>query len=438
MQKNPRRLIFLKELKSKMSKKKKKILIGMSGGVDSSVSAALLKKQGFDVLGIFLKLWKADGEKRNEKAAEDAKQVAKILSIPLKIIDARKKFKKEVVGYFLKEYAAGRTPNPCIFCNENLKFKILFELADKLRADYVATGHYARLRREFPISNFQFPNLAYRQVGKSKIKNPKLKTKYKLCEASDKNKDQSYFLYRLKQKQLAKIIFPLGNYKKEKTRKLAKKFGLPNFDKEESQDICFLGKGGVVDFLKKYLPRTKNISCVNTNISNLKYKKNYSNPLSVKSLVRGLAENKSGKILDKKGNILGKHFGLSLYTIGQRKGINIGGAGPYFVVNKDYAKNRLTVANGKKDLALFSKSAELEGVNWILDEPKFPARLLAQTRYRNPLVYATISKEQGTGVNDQYKIKFEKMQRAVTPGQSIVFYNKKGEVIGGGIIHPME
>jgi len=367
-----------------MIKKDKKILLGMSGGVDSCVSAALLKKQGFDVRGVYLKMWKVNGKKEDEKSLQDAKKIAKILNIPLEIIDVRKKFKKEVVGYFLKEYLAGRTPNPCIFCNENLKFKTLFEMADKLKIDYVATGHYASIKREFPISNFQFPN-------KLKIKNSK--NKYKLLEAKDKNKDQSYFLYRLKQKQLARIIFPLGEIGKDETRNLAKKFGLPVFDKAESQDICFLANMAVEEFLTK----------------NIKLKK--------------------GKITDMGGRIIGEHLGLPLYTLGQRKGINIGGTGPYYVTKKDVKKNCLTVTNKKEDLFLFSKFANINEVNWILNAPKLPVKVLARIRYRSSLIPAVIKKQK-----NGCQVIFDKVQRAVTAGQSVVFYNKKEEVIGGGLI----
>ncbi|MFA6159868.1 MAG: tRNA 2-thiouridine(34) synthase MnmA [Parcubacteria group bacterium] len=349
-----------------MKKNGKKVLLGMSGGVDSCVSAALLKKQGFDVRGVYLKMWKVDGEKSNKKAIRDAQKIAKILDIPLEIIDVRKKFKKEVVGYFLKEYLAGRTPNPCIFCNENLKFKTLFEIADKLGIDYIATGHYARI---------------IKQKG------------YKLLEAKDKNKDQSYFLYRLKQEQLARIVFPLGEIEKAETRKLAKKFGLPVFDKAESQDICFLANMAVEEFL------TKNIRL------------------------------KKGEIKNTKGKIVGEHAGLPLYTLGQRKGINIGGNGPYYVAKRDSKKNCLVVTNKKEDLSLFSKFANINEVNWILAVPKLPAKVLARIRYRSPLIPAMIVMK-----HEKYEVKFDIAQRAVTSGQSIVFYNKKLEVVGGGLI----
>jgi tRNA-specific 2-thiouridylase len=369
--------------------KRDKVLVGMSGGVDSSVSSALLKMQGFDVRGVFLKLWKTDGEKGDSKALLDAKKIAKILKIPLEIVDIEKKFKKEVVGYFLKEYNAGRTPNPCIFCNENLKFKILFDLADELKIDYVATGHYAQIKnQELRIKNQE-----------------KNKKKYcRLLEAKDKSKDQSYFLYRLKQEQLSRLVFPLGKYEKTEVKKLAEKLKLPIFKKTESQDVCFLGGVSVEAFLRK----------------NIKLKK--------------------GKIVDIKGKFIGEHAGLPLYTLGQRKGINIGGTGPHYVVKKDKKKNQLVVTNEKLDLFLFSKFANLEDVNWALSVPKFPAKVLARVRYQSPLISAVIVTKHEVGIMKQetqeakYEIQFNTPQRAVTPGQSIVFYGKKSEVLGGGII----
>ncbi|MFZ2975594.1 MAG: tRNA 2-thiouridine(34) synthase MnmA [Candidatus Moraniibacteriota bacterium] len=361
-----------------MIKKSKKVLLGMSGGVDSCVSAVLLKKQGFDVRGVYLWMWKVDGKKSNTKAIEDAQKIAKILDIPLEIIDVQKKFKKEVVGYFLKEYSAGRTPNPCIFCNENLKFKTLFEVADKLGIDYVATGHYALARKV--------------KSQKSKVKLEE-KFQYKLLEAKDKNKDQSYFLYRLKQKQLARIIFPLGEYQKEEVKTLAKKFKLPVFDKAESQDICFLANISVEEFLAE----------------NIKLKK--------------------GKIVNTDGKVIGEHLGLPLYTLGQRKGINIGGTGPYYVAKRDAKRNCLTVTNKKEDLFLFSKFANINEVNWISTAPKLPVKVLARIRYRSSLIPATIVMRR-----KKYEIQFDIAQRAVTAGQSVVFYNKKEEVVGGGVV----
>jgi len=362
--------------------KKQKIIMAMSGGVDSSTAAAILKKQGYEVQGVFMRFWTQSKNAKKDVALNDARNVAKFLKIPLRVIDARTKFKKAVVGYFLDEYKRGRTPNPCVFCNENMKFKILFEIMARMKADCVATGHYAKI-----ISNS--PNC----LISNKITNPKLKTEYKLLSARDKDKDQSYFLYRLKQSQLSKIIFPLGELKKEEVRKKAKEFGLPVHDKKESQDVCFLASDDAGTFLRNNIRQAK------------------------------------GKIIDGNGNIVGEHEGLFLYTLGQRKGINIGGAGPYWVAGKDGKKNRLLVSNDSKAPALFSSKAGIMGVSWTAQRPKLPLAALVQTRYHNPLTHVIIEK-----AKRDYNLKFKEPQRAVTPGQSAVFYTKEREVLGGGII----
>ncbi|MDQ1284517.1 MAG: tRNA-specific 2-thiouridylase MnmA [Patescibacteria group bacterium] len=394
-----------------------KVLIGVSGGVDSSVAAAMLKKQGYDVTGVFL-LTRNYTEKE-QSDAEDVRNICEILDIPLKIIDARKGFRDSVVKYFLDEYGAGRTPNPCVFCNENFKFKILFEIADEIGADYVATGHYARIisnspncliSNKIPNSKFKIPNKFKIQDSPPRADQPmaeKLKTIHKLFVAKDEDKDQSYFLYRLKQGQLKKIIFPLGEYRKIEVRAIAKKIGLPVSGKKESQDVCFLRGSSPEEFLRK----------------NLKMKK--------------------GTITDIQGNVLGGHLGLSPYTIGQRKGIKIGGIGPYYVIARDFEKNVLVVSNKKAEVALYSKKAKIEKVSWVASaEPTFPLKTLVRTRYRNPLVCAIVKKKeetclparQGRKKKEEYEVEFEKAERAVTAGQSIVFYSSEGEVIGGGII----
>ena len=269
---------------------------------------------------------------------------------------------KNVVKYFLDELKTGNTPNPCVVCNKEIKFKILLEKMLLLKADYVATGHYAQIIK----------------YGKS--------DKMGLFEAKDKNKDQSYFLYTLKQKQLAKVMFPLGEYTKPEARKIAKEFKLPVHDKKESQDICFIPEKGYENFLAKML-----------------------------SLKKGL-------IKDLNGKVLGEHNGLPLYTIGQRKGIKIGGNGPYYVIRKDSKRNTLIVGSEKE---LYSKKLRLKNISWIAGKPKFPFKTLLRTRYRSPLVYATINKNE---------VEFKNPQRAISPGQSAVFYSEKGEVTGGGII----
>ncbi len=349
-----------------VNKKKLKVLVGMSGGVDSSTTAAILKSQGYEVSGVFLRFWKEEESKEN-KSLEDAKKVAEILNIPFYIVDAREDFKKTIVDNFLNEYESGRTPNPCIICNREMKFKILLEKADEIGADYVATGHYAIVKKEDDF--------------------------YKLFAAKDKNKDQSYFLYRLTQKELSRLIFPLGEYEKKEVREMAKNFNLSVFAKEESQDICFL-KSSVAEFLGKNL------------------------------------KSEEGDMINEKGEKIGTHKGLPFYTIGQRKGIDIGGDGPYFVVSKDLKNNVLVVTNKNKEKQ-FEKEIEINSVTWTGDIPDFPAHLLARTRYRNPLIYATINAKKDDG---GLRIVFGEPQKAVSPGQSVVFYSKEEEVVGGGII----
>jgi len=346
---------------------KRKVVVAMSGGVDSSVAAALLKKKGFKVIGIFMKLADLPIFKERERKA---REVAKILDIPFYVLNFEKEFKRRVVDYFLKEYKAGNTPNPCVICNKEIKFGLLLEKTLSLDANYVATGHYARLRRE--------------------ILNPKSEI-LKLYKGKDKEKDQSYFLWMLKQEQLKRILFPIGSYTKKEVRKLAKKFKLPVFNVPESMEICFI-QTTINDFLKKYL------------------------------------KTKPGKIVDKKGKVLGLHEGLWFYTIGQRKGIKLPG-GPYYVLDKDLKKNLLIVTKNEKDL--YKKELIAKNVNWILRvKPNLPLKVKAKIRYRHKAALATIY----SVIRDtRYKIRFEKPQRAITPGQSVVFY-KGQEVLGGGII----
>jgi tRNA-specific 2-thiouridylase len=354
----------------------KKVIVAMSGGVDSTVSALILKNKGYNVQGIFLDFF------NDRKKVEEIKLIADSLDVPIKIINASKDFKRIVVSYFLDELRKGRTPNPCVVCNKEIKFRILFEKMLSFKADRVATGHYARRRREVPNPKSKISN-------RVKI----LKSKYFLSEAKDKSKDQSYFLYKLSQKELSRILFPLGNYTKKEVREMAKKFGLPVYNKEESQDICFIPEKGYNNFLRKMLKLKK------------------------------------GKIVDLESNVLGIHEGLPFYTIGQRKGIKLGGNGPYYVIEKDFGKNRLVVGSEKE---LFSKNIVLKDINWIIKKPKFPFKTLIRTRYRSPLSHAIIKTQ-----NEKRKtlsVIFEKPQRAVTPGQSAVFYLEKGEVLGGGTI----
>lgn len=362
----------------------------MSGGVDSSVAAALLKRAGFDVIGIHMKFW-SESEKTGNKCCtpeseKRARLVAKKIGIPFYVLNMEKEFKKEVVDYFLKENRLGNTPNPCVVCNKEIKFGLLLKKALGLGTDYIATGHYACIALGNKLFSLSGAPLALRasrpRASKSSLP--------RLFQASDAQKDQSYFLWKLDQDMLSRVIFPLAHYKKSEVVKLAEEFGLPFKKVSESMEICFVGNS-VGNFLKKYLKK---------------------NP---------------GNIVDKTGKILGRHEGLYNYTIGQRKGIGFSG-GPYYVLKKDVKKNNLVITKNEKDL--FKKELVAKDVNWISgQEPRLPLKVSAKIRYRSKEAPATIYKLKAKS----YKLIFDKPQRAVTSGQSAVFYKGK-ELIGGGII----
>jgi tRNA-uridine 2-sulfurtransferase len=349
---------------------KTKVVIAMSGGVDSSVAAALLKKQGYDVVGVTMQLWaksKTDAcEKENIKsccsvsAVEDARRVADQLNIPYYVLNFREIFKRSVIDNFMKEYNLGRTPNPCIKCNEIVKFKALLQKAKELGAEYLATGHYAR-------------------VGK-------IKGRYFLKKGKDPGKDQTYFLYPLTQDALAHTLFPLGGLKKAEVRRIAVKLGLSTAQKPESQEICF-----------------------------------------VEGSYKGLFSPKEGQIVDKKGKILGKHHGYQLYTIGQRRGLGISSPEPLYVTKIDPKDNKITVGN-KGDV--YGDDLIAGHVNLItMDKLTKPMKVKAMIRYNSPVFDVNILPlSQG-----KIKVTFNKPQFAISPGQSVVFY-KGDTVIGGGII----
>jgi len=354
-------------------RKELKIIVAMSGGVDSSVAAALLKKQGCDVAGVFMRLYDSPRFREGEKRA---KKVAGILKIPIRVLDLRKEFKKVVIDHFLEEYKRGRTPNPCVVCNKEIKFGLLLKKALEMGADYLATGHYARKRE---IKN-------HPAESGTKIKN------YELLRGRDKNKDQSYFLWRLNQNQLKHILFPVGDYTKTQVRKLAKKFKLPVFEAPESQEICFISDS-IGNFLAQHI------------------------------------KPKPGRIVDSSGKIIGQHRGLAFYTIGQRKGIGISG-GPHYVLKKDLRRNVLIVIKSKKDLN--KKELTAEKVNWVLGRvPKLPLKIKAKIRYRSTPAPAVIKKCKPKA--KVCSLTFDRLQRAITPGQSVVFY-QGNQILGGGII----
>ena len=363
---------------------KKKVICAISGGVDSSVAAALLKKQGCDVIGVFMKLWAEDVPRTDLvreniccslEAATAARAVCNKLKIPFYVVNFEKVFKKSVVDYFIKEYELGRTPNPCVICNRDIKSEILLKKTVELEGDYLATGHYARVRQ--------------------KKENRKKKIEYELLQGKDRIKDQSYFLWTLKQKQLKHLLFPIGDYKKTEVRKMAEKWGLPTAKRKESQGTCFIPDRDVCAFLRRH----------------------------AKKLTL------PGPILDLEGKHLGIHNGLVNYTIGQRERLGMGGPKAYYVVKLKSSTNTLIVGSEKD---LYKKKLIADNINWISKTPPkniSGLKVGARIRYGHPIEESKI-----TINKNKLEVTFKKSQRAVTPGQSIVFFDKE-KVLGGGVIN---
>jgi len=361
-----------------------KVVAAMSGGVDSSVAAALLKDQGYEVIGITMEIWpssKAFGGCCSLEAVNDAKKVADKLGIPHYTLNFRDVFKDKVITDFIEEYKNGRTPNPCIRCNQFIKFDHLARKARELGAEFVATGHYAQI-----ITNYEL-----------RITNGGA-TIYKLLKGKDKKKDQAYVLYMMDQESLGHTLYPLGDLTKDKVRKLAKDLKLPVHDKEESQEICFVEDDDYGRFLKETYPEAV----------------------------------KPGPIVDKNGKVVGQHDGIAFYTLGQRKGIGHHKGQPKYVIKLDRENN--TVVIGDKEDTL-GKELLAEQVTYISGQaPKGELAVDAKIRYNSPAAKA-IMRDLGDGEGRGRKVKvvFEEAQNAITPGQSVVFY-KGDEVIGGGII----
>ncbi len=352
---------------------KKTVVVGMSGGVDSSVTALLLKEQGYNVIGLFMKNWEEDDENGNctaETDYSDVRRVSNLLSIPYYTVNFAKEYMQRVFSYFLKEYESGRTPNPDVLCNREIKFGPFKEYAKSLGADYIATGHYAGVRHDNGV--------------------------HYLLKAKDQNKDQTYFLNQLSQTQLENVLFPLSNLEKGEVRKIAEQNGLATAEKKDSTGICFIGERNFRKFLMDYIPA------------------------------------KEGLIKTYDGRVLGKHYGLMYYTIGQRRGLNVGGQagddGRWFVIEKDLKNNVLYVAHGEED-KLYSKGLFMNSCNFMPGTPNTKTfECTAKFRYRQQEQKVLVNIRQ----NDIYVEFFEK-QRAITEGQYAVFY-LDDLCLGGGVI----
>ena len=359
--------------------KSKKVIVGLSGGVDSSVTAMLLKQQGYDVTGLFMKNWEDDDDDEycaSKQDLIDAVAVADKLGIDIEAVNFSKAYKDRVFANFLAEYEAGRTPNPDILCNAEIKFKAFLDHAMEMGADLIATGHYAQVRE-----------------------NPLKAGSFQLLKADDGSKDQSYFLYRLNQAQLSKTLFPLGKYLKREVREMASEAGLANAQKKDSTGICFIGERPFQAFLQRYLPK------------------------------------KPGLIKTPEGKTVGQHDGLMYYTLGQRQGLKIGGSRdsngePWFVAAKDMANNELIVVQGHEHPLLLNDGLKASQLHWISEEnPKTNWVYAAKTRYRQPDAPCEIDAVS----EDEVDIRFGQKQWAITPGQSAVVY-ESNVCLGGGII----
>ncbi|MEK7989901.1 MAG: tRNA 2-thiouridine(34) synthase MnmA [Thiotrichaceae bacterium] len=353
-----------------------KIIAGISGGVDSSVAAYLLKQQGYDVQGLFMKNWEEDDTQDYCSATEDLKDAQAVcdkLDIPLHTANFASEYWDNVFEDFLAEYKAGRTPNPDILCNREIKFKVFLEHAERLGANAIATGHY--------------------------VHSAKKQGKWQLLRGLDQNKDQSYFLYTLGQQQLARSVFPVGEIQKPQVREIAEQQGFVTHDKKDSTGICFIGERPFREFLSQFIPAQQ------------------------------------GDMITPEGEVIGQHQGVMYYTLGQRKGLQIGGlkqssGEPWYVIGKNVETNQLIVGQGHNHPLLFSRHVSANQLSWVSGQmPELPYHCTAKTRYRQTDQACTITEMSQNG----YEIIFEQPQRAVTPGQSIVFYDAEA-CLGGGII----
>ena len=387
--------------------RKPRVVVGLSGGVDSAVTAHLLKAQGWDVVGIFMKNWEDDDDSEYCSSNEDfvdAAAVADVIGIEIEHVNFAAEYKDRVFAEFLREYQAGRTPNPDVLCNAEIKFKAFLDHAMRLGAQNIATGHYARVR--WCPTNPGEPggiNVDSRAAARNAA-SPKSDGRYQLLKALDDTKDQSYFLHRLSQAQLSKTLFPLGELRKTEVRRIAQEIGLPNAKKKDSTGICFIGERPFREFLNRYISK------------------------------------EPGPVNDERGRVIGQHQGLSFYTLGQRQGLGIGGIKekgarrgggehePWFVARKDMAKNTLWVVQGHDHPWLQSTVLQADDTSWVSGQAPAPGAYAAKTRYRQADAACTLACAAGA-----FQLEFGQSQWAVTPGQSAVLYD--GEIcLGGGVI----
>ena len=335
-----------------------RVVVGLSGGVDSSVAALLLKRQGFEVIGLFMRNWEDDEECPAKQDFLDVLAVADVIGIEVEAVNFAREYKERVFNYFLSEYQAGRTPNPDVLCNSEIKFKAFLDHAIGLGAAKIATGHYARLTET--------------------------KGEFALCKARDLTKDQTYFLYRLNQAQLSKTLFPLGDLQKTEVRDIARQAALPTHAKKDSTGICFIGERDFREFLSRYLPK------------------------------------QPGEMETPDGRLVGKHEGLMYYTLGQRQGLGIGGQGePWYVAGKDMARNVLIVVQGHEHPLLLQNKLQAQDLSWIAGHaPDANRTYAAKTRYRQQDAVCHVAHVEA----QQLALQFDVAQWAVTPGQSVVMY----------------
>jgi len=352
-----------------------RVVVGMSGGVDSSVAALLLKRAGWDVVGLFMKNWEDDDDDEYCSTRQDlidAAAAADVIGVDLEAVNFSAEYKDRVFAEFLREYSAGRTPNPDVLCNAEIKFKAFLDHAMRLGASKIATGHYARIKKG----------------GE----------RFELLRGLDSGKDQSYFLHRLNQEQLSRVMFPVGELKKSEVRRLALEAGLPNHAKKDSTGICFIGERPFREFLNRYLPKAP------------------------------------GPIKTPEGRVVGEHIGLAFYTIGQRKGIGIGGMakmkpGAWYVAEKRLESNELVVVQDHDHPLLMKRALSASDASWVAGAAPEKKSATAKTRYRQADAPCSLERV----VESEIRVGFEAPQRAVTPGQSVVLY--EGEVcLGGGVI----